>query len=117
MHSRLQTAPGILFLAFFPGRRAWNRQHEKEKEQRADGVNNVNAGKTNVSDDEPANSRPSDGADLKDAVVPGDSVSKSVARNQCRKKGTTRGPAKRPGRPRNKEQKINQRDREIAQVK
>jgi len=75
----LQTAPGILFLAFFPGRRAWNRQHEKEKEKRADGVDNVNAGKTNMRDDEPVIAGP-DRADLKDAVVPGDRVTKSITR-------------------------------------
>ena len=68
-------------------------------------------------DDESADGRTDDRADLKDAVVPGDRVCKSVARNQRRKKRTTRGPGKRSGRPRNKEQKINQRNRQIVEVK
>ena len=85
-HPCLQAAPGILFLAFFPGRCARDRHHEKKKEKRADSVDDVNAGKTNVGDDEAANGRANNRADLKNAAIPGDSIGESVPRHQRREK-------------------------------
>src|SRR5438477_10031060 len=65
---------------------ARDRQHEKKKEKRADGVDDVNAGKANVRDDESANGRANNRADLKNAAVPVDSIGESVPRHQRREK-------------------------------
>ena len=66
--------------------------------------------------DETADGRSNHRSDLKNAIVPGNCVRKRVARYQCWKKGTPRRPGKRPRRPADKKEQINDWNRSVVEM-
>src|SRR5438046_9303421 len=66
--------------------------------------------------DETADGRSNHRSDLKNAIVPGNCVRKRVARYQCWEKGTPRRPGKRPRRPAEKKEQINDWNRSVVEM-
>ena len=118
MHSGHQTSPRIRF-GPRPGRtRPWtDGQHQQEKGKGAEHVDQVHAGKSNVGNEQTADSRPHDRADLKEAVVPGYRIGEGVTRDERRKKGSARRPTERARHAGKEEQEINQGNGGIVEMK